>query len=363
MLEKKNGVASIILTVLICLFFACVTCADEQGISVVTYSHDMNDILGEKFITIHEIESSMSAIGAPDGKQLSFQGPTFDSENLWDFEQTLNTDGLQATIIGVPIRELLQYADLPEDVVNITFVASDGYKKTLPANIFFAPPEKQGEGVLAYWYGEDEGTLDNYGFRLFFDAPDGIYGNADMKETLPEAYWHWYYDTASQTKYPSAKGLSVMQVTQLNVQMPAEDEVSESEINQAVILSETLPASEEEITVTAASGATYDIKKNTPIGLLQTLSEQGALTFALGDKAFEKKGILLLDAIDEYSFGNGANTWFVVVNDYQLQDFGLAETDGLNVYEVKSGDIVSFYYGLPVKPVSEAEAALIITIE
>jgi len=222
--EKRNGVAVIMLAVLFCLLFVSGTCADEQGIFVVTYSHDMEEIISEKFINFDEIESSMKAIGAPDGKLLSFQGPTFNKENLWDVEQTLNIDGLQATIIGVPILELLEYADVSEDAINITFVASDGYKKTLPANIFFTVPDKQGEGVLAYWYGEDEGTLpDHYGFRLFFNAPDGIFGNTDMKETLPEAYWHWYYDNAGQTRYPSAKGLSVMQVTRLHVQMQAED--------------------------------------------------------------------------------------------------------------------------------------------
>lgn len=224
MVKKMNGVAPIIFAVLFCLLSVNGTCADEQGIFVVTYSQDMEEVISEKFITFDEIETSMKAIGAPNGKLLSFQGPTFDKENLWDVEQTKNIDGLQATIIGVPIRELLDYADVSEDAINITFVASDGYKKTLPADIFFTVPEKQGEGVLAYWYGEEEGTLpEYYGYRLFFDAPDGIYGNADMKETLPEAYWHWYYDNAGQTRYPSAKGLSVMQVTRLHVQMQAED--------------------------------------------------------------------------------------------------------------------------------------------
>jgi hypothetical protein len=384
------GKATIISVLFLCLFFFSPTFADNQEITVISYSHDNSNILNEKTISLDEIKNSMAAVGGADGIVLKFQGPTFEQDNLWDPEQTVNIDGLQATVIGVPVSELLAFADVSSDAANITFVASDGYKKTLPADIFFNTPKEQGEAIIAYWYADEE-DFESSGFRLFFNAPDGIYGNNDMKETLPEAYWHWYFDAASQTRYPSAKGLSAMQITNIDIQMPEEslntievksDPISEvpSDLNsnetlnetdaeiaetgeQTIIYSGNVPVTDENITVTTSSGATYDIKANTPLGVLQELADQGTLSIVSGDKAFEKKGILLLDAINTYSFGDGENTWFVVVNDYQLQDFGLSETDGLNIYTLNSGDVVTYYYGLPVNPASEAEAAIIITIE
>lgn len=193
--------------------------ASEQGIVVITYSFDGKEIVSETEISFEEINSTMTSVGDPGGVELSFQGPTFKPDNLWDEDATLNVDNLKTRVIGVPVREILEYAGISENIENITFVADDGFSKKLPVENVFSVPDDQGEVILAYW-NADEGLLpEESGYRIYFNAPDGLYSNTDMKNTLPEEYWHFFMNTADNTAYPSAKGLSVAKVVEIHVQL------------------------------------------------------------------------------------------------------------------------------------------------
>lgn len=212
---KYYRILSIILHITI--FLAIHASASPQGITVVVFSPQGDERVSEKEISFAEINSSLPTVGGPEGVLLSFQGPTFVQENLWDPDQTINVDNLKTRVVGVVVKDLLEHAGTPESIETITFVADDGYRKTLPAVNIIDAPEEQGEGILAYWYA-DAGLLpDESGYRLYFMAPDGIYGNEDMHQTLPTMYQHFFMNTGDKTAYPSAKGLSVAKITRIEV--------------------------------------------------------------------------------------------------------------------------------------------------
>lgn len=212
---------------ILCLFFLT-TCfmlvtisgASEQGIKVVTKSFDQSEIINEEDISFTDINTTMTSAGAPEGLLLSFQGPTFDPGNLWDPEASVNIDNLKTRVIGVPVKEILEKANVPKSIINVTFIADDGFKKTLPAANILNPREEQGEALLVYWYA-DAGLLpEESGYRLYFNAPDGLYGNTDMQNTLPDEYRHYFINSADKIAYPSAKGLSVTKIVEIDLQMP-----------------------------------------------------------------------------------------------------------------------------------------------
>ena len=212
---------------ILCLFFL-ITCfmlvttsgASEQGIKVVTKSFDLSEIIDEEEISFTDINTTMTSAGAPEGSLLSFQGPTFDPGNLWDPEASVNIDNLKTRVIGVPVKEILERAHVPKGIINVTFIADDGFKKTLPAENMLNPPKEQGDALLVYWYA-DAGLLpEENGYRLYFNAPDGLYGNTDMQNTLSDEYRHYFLNSADKIAYPSAKGLSVAKIIEIDVQMP-----------------------------------------------------------------------------------------------------------------------------------------------
>ena len=122
----------------------------------------------------------------------------------------------------------------------------------------------------------------------------------------------------------------------------------------------SLPSGDVNVTT---SGADYEIMAATPLGLLQSLlTDEKISSVTVSDRAMKKAGILILEGINDIQF-SGEKTWFVIVNGVILKDYLNPHTEGLNIYKIKSGDKVGFYYGEPSKPVGEAETSMIITIK
>ncbi|WP_146199826.1 hypothetical protein ACKUB1_01800 [Methanospirillum stamsii] len=113
----------------------------------------------------------------------------------------------------------------------------------------------------------------------------------------------------------------------------------------------------------STTGGEYDINTATPLGILQKLLDDDMISdLSISDKSMQKGGILFLEGINGYHF-SGDKTWFVVVNGVVLKDYLDPEIDGLNLFKVSSGDEIGYYFGEPSKPVDEAVASLLITIE
>lgn len=115
-----------------------------------------------------------------------------------------------------------------------------------------------------------------------------------------------------------------------------------------------LTLSDESIAISSYnSDQTYDVTKNTPLGVLASVSD---LSLKVSDKKYDGMGILLLDGIDSFEYDKDkGSTWVCEVNGVILDDYGNPDTDGLNVKILSPDDTLAFYYGN--KPIS-AENAL-----
>lgn len=143
------------------------------------------------------------------------------------------------------------------------------------------------------------------------------------------------------------------------VEVVSEDE---SEVEQIILFDGNVTLPEGNVSVEAFSGNQYEFPASTPMGALLTAASAADLNITISDKPMAHKGILALDGINDYMY-SANNTWYVVVNDYQLKEYVIPETDGMNIYSVHQGDELAFYYGLPIKPASEALAAVFLSIE
>lgn len=100
------------------------------------------------------------------------------------------------------------------------------------------------------------------------------------------------------------------------------------------------------------SDKSYDVAKNTPLGILGSVS---GLSLKVSDKKFDGMGILLLDGINSFEYDKSkGTTWVCEVNGVTLDDYGNPETDGLNKRIISPDDTVAFYYG--TKPITADNA-------
>ncbi|PWR74604.1 hypothetical protein DLD82_08465 [Methanospirillum stamsii] len=121
----------------------------------------------------------------------------------------------------------------------------------------------------------------------------------------------------------------------------------------------TLP--EGTVNVTVNSGLDYEIPAKTPLGLLHLLFNDKILNnISIDDRGMRKGKILIVDGINEY-FSTASKIWFVRVNGNTLRDYENPD-EGLNIFNLQTGDDVSFYYGNPEEPFQDAEVMMFVTL-
>ncbi|HWQ64137.1 MAG TPA: hypothetical protein VN429_06940, partial [Methanospirillum sp.] len=131
---------------------------------------------------------------------------------------------------------------------------------------------------------------------------------------------------------------------------------------KAEIFSGSIPSGEGVVSIKAVSGKLYQIPAMSPLGIIQALAGTDSIeNYKVGDELITKRGILTLDGVNGY-INSGENSWFVLVNDKQLQDYLLPTEDGLNVFPLKTGDKITFAFGNPTKSPQDATATIRVTI-
>ena len=190
---------------------------DIPELRIVKYGEDGTTIIAEETLTYLDMIEQFDVIG--DGETLyKYQGVTFDPEDIWDENETGKGGFKIANAIkGTRVSDLCSLVDGMGTGTDIVFVASDGWETKLPYSSIYPDPSvyaRQGDAILA-WFADGKYVPDyRDGMRLFFTPEDKVYSQMDMHETLPEAYWHYYYD---EVMYPSCAGLSAKYVTEIRV--------------------------------------------------------------------------------------------------------------------------------------------------
>ena len=192
---------------------------------IIKYAADGVTIVNETTVTREWMEQNLAVVG--DGTTLyKYEGLTLVPTNLWDPEETYPGGyKISNAVKGSRVMDLCNLVGGMGSGTDIKFIASDGYETTLPYSSIYTNPAvqaRQGDAILA-WYADGQyvpGYQD--GMRLFFMPDDHVYGQWDMHESLPSAYWH--YNTQNGVNYPSCAGTSAKLVTTVKIySSPASD--------------------------------------------------------------------------------------------------------------------------------------------
>ncbi len=228
-----HGFCRILCLFLLCSLFVLPAAAATTELTVVRYNGD-GSVAAEKTVGYEWMEENLPVQG--DGTTHYYhQGPVFEGAwedahpdetyNYWDPAETVNYQTKDyGAVKGTAVRDLCDLVGGMSDDDTVKIIASDGFYKYFPYDAVYRPPSRMGVPVVT-WYRPDYGYVPNYfeGMRLVFFAdtstnPDHwhVFGVTDMKETLSEEYWHWYWGSPSE-KYPTTTGLSVQYLSRLEI--------------------------------------------------------------------------------------------------------------------------------------------------
>ncbi|MEN6343283.1 MAG: hypothetical protein ABFC89_12090 [Methanospirillum sp.] len=206
---------------LVCLsLLACGALAASTDVRVVKLAADGKTVLSERTVDYHWLEANLPVRG--DGSTHYYhQGPTFDDADLWDPTESKNVqDKDMGAVKGTALRDLCGLVGGMQSGDALVVRASDGFSKRFSYGSVYSPSARQGQMVLT-WYRADEGYVPSYstGMRIVFYAdtstnPWGlhVFGNADMKASMPSSEWHYFNGV-----YPTTTGLSVQSVGEIRI--------------------------------------------------------------------------------------------------------------------------------------------------
>jgi DMSO/TMAO reductase YedYZ molybdopterin-dependent catalytic subunit len=226
-------VFSLILTVgLMSTYFIAQSATNDGTVSITVTKYDVDGttVLDQTTITYEEMEDTLPLQG--DGvTHYYYQGPTFDPDNLWDPDETVNLKN-KGAIKGTDIKDLVELVGGAQAGDLIQLKAIDGYSESFPYANVYNPEPGQGKMVIA-WYTKNAGDgtplypdgayVPEFGdgMQLIFLAEttnasgQHVFGHEDMRTYLPEANWHYFWDGSIQ--YPSANGLSIKWISEVNI--------------------------------------------------------------------------------------------------------------------------------------------------
>jgi len=228
-----RGFCSILCLFLLCSLFVLPAAAASTECTVVRYNAG-GSVAAEKTVGYEWMEANLPVQG--DGTTHYYhQGPVFEGAweeahpgepyNYWDPAETVNYQTKDyGAAKGTAVRDLCDLVGGMSDGDAVKIIASDGFYKYFPYDAIYRPPSRMGVPVVT-WYRSDDGYVPGYydGMRLVFFAdtstnPDGwhVFGITDMKETLPEEYWYYYWANPSQ-KYPTTTGFTVQYVARIEI--------------------------------------------------------------------------------------------------------------------------------------------------
>ena len=99
---------------------------------------------------------------------------------------------------GVSVRSILDRADVDVEIDTVTFVALDGWHKTMPGRLLDGTTDA-GTPILALSVYETPPAEWDDGPMLVLLPDDEAFGNDDMLASFGEAYAHYFGDSPSTT--------------------------------------------------------------------------------------------------------------------------------------------------------------------
>lgn len=227
-------------------------------LQILRYASDRTTLLAEKTITYQWMKENLPVHG--DGLTHYYhQGPVFEGDP-WDSSETLNLKD-KGALKGTAVQDLCDLAGGMQPGDEVSFVAVDGWHTELAYANIYAPHERQGPVVLAWYNGAESTSGEKYGvgypgldgyhaaLQIVFMAatPNAagqyVFGNDDMRQSLPQEEYQHFYEGL-----PSTNGLSGKWISRLIIYSqqapPASGAMPQAEPAQAQNQPQTSPAAQ-----------------------------------------------------------------------------------------------------------------------
>jgi hypothetical protein len=251
---KKIAVRFILLAGLLVTLAAAPTSVGAAGatteLHIVKYAADGTTVLAERTVSYQWMEENLPVHG--DGTTHYYhQGPVFEGD-MWDPSETQNLKD-KGAVKGTNARDLCEIVDGMSPGDEVRFVAVDGWHTEFAYENIYEPLDRQGPIVLAWFNGAEPADGEKYGtgypgiegyhtaMQIVFmadttnEAGQYVFGNEDMRVSLPqEEYQHFYQG------FPSTNGLSGKWISDLIIYSQEEAPPSASSTQPAP--AETQPA-------------------------------------------------------------------------------------------------------------------------
>jgi hypothetical protein len=219
-----------LLLVLIAPFPVRITAAGATTtLHIVKYNPDGKTVKTEKTVDYKWMINNLPVQG--DGVTHYYhQGPVFEGD-VWDPTETLNLKD-KGAVKGTAVRDLCDLAGGMEEGGEIIFKAVDGFALTLAYANIYNPPDVQGQVVLCWYKGPDAGAANGESREYGYPADDEynsamqliimakiansqgqyVFGNQDMKISMPEEKYQHFY-----SGLPSTNGLSGKWISEIRI--------------------------------------------------------------------------------------------------------------------------------------------------
>jgi hypothetical protein len=194
-------------------------------VQIVRYASDRSTIVDEITLTYQWMEQNLPVHG--DGvTHYYLQGPIFEGD-MWDPSETVNLKD-KGAVRGTNARDLCELVGGMEPGDELSFVAVDGWSTEFAYENIYEPNDRQGPVVLGWYNGAEPASGEKYGtgypgldgyhtaMQIVIMAPNPneagqyVFGNDDMRLSLPQEKYQHFYQGLPSTNGLSGKWISRM---------------------------------------------------------------------------------------------------------------------------------------------------------
>ncbi|NCB26332.1 MAG: hypothetical protein EOM62_12790, partial [Bacteroidia bacterium] len=349
-----------ILLVLLCigLLVGAVSAAPTTSVEISRIAADGTTVLANQTVTFASMKENLPITG--DGvTHYGHQGPVFEGDP-WDPQEKISTDD-KGALRGTSILDLSSLVGgIPENSTVKIMATGDleyGFSRTFSSSYIISPDPSMGPLVLVWEVngvnvsaaGSSGDASD--GMRIYFFADDGVFGNYDMLQTMPESDRYNFSGTL-----PSTRGLSVYNVNKIKIYTNETDYTPTPTTTPTPTVTPTpgpdydLPGFDRVVTIddgqitipAAALGSSSTLKNDTRAGnnsvaamVYNTFGSD--VTFWKGGKTGDKFN---LDTLLGKTHLNGGK-WYLFVNGAEQSIANWASDSDLTI---TSGQVVELVY-------------------
>ena len=196
-------------------------------VHLLRYGDDGCTVLAERTVDYEWMMGNLTVCG--DGVTHYYhQGPVFEGD-MWDPGETVNLKD-KGAVKGTNVKDLCDLVGGMGPGGELVIRAVDGYEIKLAYANVYEPLDIQGPVVLCWYKSEDAGSSGDYGFgypgndayssalqivfmaRTKNAAGKYVFGNSDMRISLPEEKYQHFYEGL-----PSTNGLSGKWILELRI--------------------------------------------------------------------------------------------------------------------------------------------------